>query len=327
MSTELNLNSALTQYAINTKLPFLARLVNEGHTLEFATIQPNVKYKDFINVVSADGNFQYGGVCAGADSQATTSSFESRELLACKKTMFDSVCMNNVETYYNGLFPAGNLDSVEAVDTIVNPLMETALSHFQKQVEVDLWNKAGTSQCGGTDGLYTYISGSTSGVRYSGSADFTWQGGVAVDTPTKANILSQVNSLYLNASDDATQKADLACIMSTANFRTYLVALAESTATALGGYEVKQTANGALSYVKHPTIPNLTIFGTIGLAGSGRIVIGSYSDIVVGTDLASDATDYQLWYDINDDAIKYRISAKFGANIANPTQWISNDIA
>ena len=316
----------LAKYQDNSAIPFLAKIVNEGHLVEFATLQPGVKYKAQVNVASADGNFQYGGVCAGSSDQATTSSFESRELLACRKTMFDSVCMNQLEEYYAGFYPAGNVDQANAVPELIDPLINSAVSHFQKQVETDLWNVAGTSLCDSTSGLYDIISGSTTGVFYSGSATADWAG----DQPEAAtldNVVGQINTMYLNVPTDASDRDDLAIICSVPTFKKYLTALSTATGAVLGAYDVKTTVNGSLQFVKHPTVPNLTIYGSQGLGTSERIVAGPMKDIVVGTDLASDATSFQLWYDINDDTVKYRISAKFGANIANPTFWVSNDLA
>ena len=46
----------------------------------------------------------------------------------------------------------------------------------------------------------------------------------------------------------------------------------------------------------------------------------------VGTDLTSDTSNYQLWYDINSDTIKYRLRNKLGTQIGHPHYWVSNDV-
>jgi len=318
-----NLSTITTDFINREGLGFLARIVNEGNTIELATLQTGVRHKATVNSVFADGNFQYGN-CAGTADQATTSSFNAREILACKTTLFDGICMSDVQDKFGNLGGEGAI--VQNAD-VLRPLAEGALSTFQSQIEKNLWNRPRTSLCGEITGLYSVISGSTTGVTFSGSASPNAWVGDAVATPTSNNIIAQVNAVYQNIPELASNKGDLAIFMSVALFKMYVNALSTSTGTVLGGYNVKQTANRSLMYIEHPTAPGVIVVGTMGLTGGNRIVGGPAKDIVVGTDLAAEATNFQLWYDINADQLKYRISAKFGAQIANPTFWVSNDLA
>jgi len=290
-----------------------AKLVNEGNLVELATLQPGVVHKATINRVWGEGTFSYGD-CASSNA-GSGSVFEAREILACKKTLMDAVCLDDVQEKFGAL---GGDSAYSDEDAVLRPLAEGALSHFQKQVEVDLWNKAQASQCGSGDlGLYTIISGSTEGV-------------VEITSPTNpatGNTITAVNEVYQNMPESIPTDADLGIFMSVANFRKYLVTLSTSTGAVLGGYDVKSTSNRSLMYIEHPTAPGTLVIGTVGLAGSNRIVGGPIKDIVIGTALTNDALNYQLWYDINDDKVKYRVSAKFGANVASPDFWVSNDLA
>lgn len=317
------LSTITTDFIDREGLGFLARIVNEGNTIELATLQTGVRHKATVNSVYADGNFQYG-TCAGTTDTATTSSFLAREILACKTTMYDGICMQDVQEKFGAL---GGEGAYAQNADVLRPLVEGALSTFQSQVEKNLWNRSNATLCEAGTGLYRVISGSTTGVTFSGSASPNAWVGDAVATPTSANIIAQVNAVYQNIPELASNKGDLAIFMSVANFKLYVNALSTSTGTVLGGYNVKQTANRSLMYIEHPTAPGVIVVGTMGLTGGNRIVGGPAKDIVVGTDLAADATNFQLWYDINADQVKYRISGKFGAQIANPTLWVSNDLA
>lgn len=307
-----NTLSALSDFVDREAAGFKARLVNEGNTIELATVQTGVAYKATINSVYGDGNFQYGECVGGASdsANATTSSFEAREILACKTTLYDSICMNEVAQKF------GNLAGDEVNASALSALAEGAVSSLQKQVEVNLWNSAGTSLCGSTDGLYSFISGSTTGVTVPSSP-----------VSPATNVINAVNSIYENIPDAASNKGDLGIFLGLDQFKKYVVALSTSTGAALGGYKVRATANGALTYIEHPTAPNCLVIGTMGLTGTNRVVGGPVSDIVVGTSLAPADLGFQLWYSIEDDTVKYRVNGRFGANIANPTFWASNDIA
>jgi hypothetical protein len=72
---------------------------------------------------------------------------------------------------------------------------------------------------------------------------------------------------------------------------------------------------------------NIKVVGTVGLNGSDRVVFGPAKQIVAGTDLMSDFSSFQLWYDINTYTLKQRVSTKLGVNIAFPEYWVSNDMA
>ena len=86
-------------------------------------------------------------------------------------------------------------------------------------------------------------------------------------------------------------------------------------------------SRGGFYEVPLPGYPNVVIVGGWGLRNSERVVLGPASDAFVGTDLISDTSNYQLWYDINSDSIKYRLRNKLGTQIGHPHYWVSNDVA
>jgi len=233
------LSTITTDFIDREGLGFLARIVNEGNTIELATLQTGVRHKATVNSVYADGNFQYG-TCAGTVDTATTSSFLAREILACKTTMYDGICLQDVQEKFGAL---GGEGAYAQNAEVLRPLVEGALSTFQCQVEKNLWNKAGATLCEANTGLFRVISGSTTGVTFSGSASPNAWVGDAVATPTSNNIIAQVNAVYQNIPEIASNKGDLAIFMSVANFKLYVNALSTSTGTVLGGYNVKQIAN------------------------------------------------------------------------------------
>ena len=86
-------------------------------------------------------------------------------------------------------------------------------------------------------------------------------------------------------------------------------------------------SRGGYYEVPLPGYPNVVIVGGWGLRSSERVVLGPASDMYVGTDLTSDTSNYQLWYDINSDTIKYRLRNKLGTQIGHPEYYVSNDLA
>jgi hypothetical protein len=86
-------------------------------------------------------------------------------------------------------------------------------------------------------------------------------------------------------------------------------------------------SRGGFYEVPLPGYPNVVIVGGWGLRNSERVILGPASDMYVGTDLTSDTNNYQLWYDINSDTIKYRLRNKLGTQIGHPAYYVSNDLA
>jgi hypothetical protein len=125
-------------------------------------------------------------------------------------------------------------------------------------------------------------------------------------------------------SADVANRDDLTFFMSVTNFRKYVSAL--RTANNFYFDPSSITNRGGILEMMYP-FQNIKVVGTVGLQGSSRIVLGPAKQIVVGTDLLSDFSEFQLWYDINTDTLRHRISTKLGVNIAFPEFWVSNDLA
>jgi hypothetical protein len=69
---------------------------------------------------------------------------------------------------------------------------------------------------------------------------------------------------------------------------------------------------------------NVRVVGTAGLGSSTRMVLAPAKQIVVGTDLVSDVDNFVLWFDLNSDSLRHRLSMKLGVQIAYPEFVVSN---
>ncbi len=302
--------SALSDFSNETRPEILSKIVNEGTTVELATLQPGVKYKEPINLLDVQPEIQEGFGCVSTESGSNA--FTQRDLEVCRRTAHDGFCFADVEKKY--LAHQASAGSVYSeTEAIMGDITKQLVNKFQKSTEVFLWNVGGTNGCS-VDGLFQHVSSSTAGVTE-----------VSQDALTTGNAVANVDEIYAAIPTDVMDREDLTIFMSVGNFKKYLIALQEKNYFNNG--DVKSLAGGNMMTVEHPFAKNVKIVGTVGLGTSNRIVAGPSKDIVIGTDLAADATDFQLWYDINSDKVKYRLTAKFGANIAFPEYWISNDLA
>jgi len=302
--------SGLTDFNNEMAGELVVKAIMGGSTIEYATVKEGVKFKEPINLFEVDLNIVDGRGCV--TDTAGTASFTQRDITVCQRSSHDGICLRDLDTKYIGAMqPAGSYN--ESM-TFVAEYTDQIVKGFQKANDTFLWGATtGGGDC--IDGLKTIISGSTTGVVVPSS-------GIAA--PTAANVGDQIDLLLENLADDVQDREDLTVFMSIANFRKYVTWLRNENNYYYDPAAV--TNRGSLLEMMHP-FANVKVVGVVGLNGSNRIVLGPAKQIVVGTDLLSDFSDFQLWYDLASDQVKHRVVTKLGTNIAYPEFWVSNDLA
>lgn len=304
--------SALSAFNNEVAGELVVKAIMVGSTIEYATVKEGVKYKEPINLFEVDLDIVDGRGCV--TSMAGTASFNQRDIEVCQRSSHDGLCLRDLDTKYLGVLqPAGGYNETF---TLVSEYADQIVKGFQKANDQFLWGATtGAGDC--VNGLKTIISGSTTGVVVPVS--------ITGSAPSSTNIGDQIDVMIENLSADVQDREDLTVFMSITNFRKYITWLRNENNYHFDPAAVENRVN--FMAMKHPFTPNVTIVGTIGLQGSNRMVLGPAKHIVVGTDLLSDITNFQLWYDINDDKLKHRVVTKLGVNIAYPSFWVSNDQA
>ena len=288
----------------------VVKAIMGGSTIEYATVKEGVKYKEPINLFEVDLDIVDGRGCV--TNTAGTASMTQRDIEVCQRSSHDGLCLRDLDTKYLGVMQPGG--SYNETFTLVQEYSDQIVMGFQKANDTFLWGATtGAGDC--VDGLKTIISGSTTGVVVPSSG---------IEAPTSANIGDQIDLLLENLADDVQDREDLTVFMSIANFRKYITWLRNENNYHFDPAAVEN--RGSLLEMMHP-FANVKVVGVVGLNGSNRIVLGPAKHIVVGTDLLSDFSDFQLWYDINGDQLKHRVVTKLGVNIAYPEFWVSNDLA
>ena len=304
--------STLANFNNETAGELFVKAIMEGSTIEYVTVKEGIKYKEPINLFEVDLDIVDGRGCV--TSTAGTASFAQRDIEVCQRSSHDGLCLRDLDTKYLGVMQPGG--SYNESFTLVQEYSDQIVKGFQKANDQFIWGATtGAGDC--VNGLKTIISGSTSGVVVPVS--------ITGSAPTSTNIGDNVDVMLENLSADVQDREDLTVFMSITNFRKYIVWLRNENNYHFDPAAVENRSN--FMAMRHPFTPNVTIVGTIGLQGSNRMVLGPAKHIVVGTDLLSDVSNFQLWYDINDDKLKHRVVTKMGMNIAYPEFWVSNDQA
>ena len=309
--------SALADFNNQIAGELIIKMVYAGSTVEYVTIQEGVKYQEPINLFEVSLYMQNGTCVSSASGSAT---FTQRTIEVCPRTSFDALCLKDLDKKYLGIsaLAPGSYNETFALATQYSELL---VNQFQKANDQFLWlqTSGSASTYGGTcavSGLKVIISGSTSGVVvYPMNAA----------SCSAANILTNLDGMIAASPSDVADRDDLTFFMSVTNFRNYVAGLRAANNFWFDPMSI--TNRGGILEMMYPFQSNIKVVGTVGLQGTNRIVLGPAKQIVVGTDLLSDFTEFQLWYDINTDTLRHRISTKLGVNIAYPEFWVSNDQA
>jgi hypothetical protein len=237
-----------------------------------------------------------------------------RDIEVCQLSSHDGLCLRDLDTKYLGVMqPDG---SYNESFTLVQEYSEQIVRGFQKYNDQFIWT-ANTASGACSNGLNQVLSSATTGVVIPNS--------ITGSAPLSSDIGDTVDVMIENLAADVQDREDLTVFMSITNFRKYVTWLRNENNYHFDPSAIENRTN--FMAMKHPFTPNVTIVGTIGLQGSNRMVLGPAKHIVVGVDLLSDVSNFQLWYDINDDKLKHRVVTKLGVNVAYPEFWVSNNQA
>jgi len=293
--------------------------VYTGNTAEYVSIQENIKHSQPLNIVQVAPYFQGGDSVSTASGSAD---FTQRDITVTKRTAYDSWNLQLLTEKYTGkaYLPEG---SYEDSLTILTEMSSDLVKKAQQNNDDFIWNAvsgaafANSTVTPNADGFKTLISGSTSGVNVAT--------GIGANVITGSTAYDQITTMLESVDVNVLDASDLTVWCGTSVFQRIVNGL---TTQNLFHFDPTTVAKrGGFYEVPLPGYPNISIIGTYGLRSSERVIIGPASSMVVGTDLTSDTTNFQMWYDINEDTLKYRLRNKLGTQVTFPNYFVSNDQA
>ena len=291
-----------------------------GTTAEYATIQEGIKFQEPLNLAEVTPQFQGGNAVTTPSGSAV---FSQRNITVTKRTAYDLWNLQLLTDKYLGkmALPEG---SYEETFAIMEELSGDLVRKARQANDYFIWRSVSGSATSATDtaiaeanGFVALISGSTSGVNTPS--------GAATGSITSADAYDQLVDMISAENDNVINADDLTFFCGPQVFTRIASGLTKQNLFHFDPTTVERR-NGIYE-VPLPGFPNVRIVGTWGLRNSERVVLGPSSDMVIGTDLQSDVENFQTWYDINSDAIKYRLRTKLGVQVGHPEYWVSNDLA
>ena len=305
--------SALNNFNNEVAGELLVKMVYGGSTMEYITIKEGVKYQEPLNLMEVSLAIQ-NGTCVSTESGSLT--YTQRNITVCPRTSFDGICLKDMDKKYLGI-AALEPGSYNETFRMAGAYSELLVNQFQKANDQFLWQQVSgsASTFGGTcetDGLLRLLSSGSVGSAITDSAQI-----VGSTTASLANMDDMIAALNTDVAD----RDDLTFFMSVGKFRQFVADVRTSNSYYFDPASISN--RGGLLEMAYP-FQNIKVVGTVGI-NTDRIVLGPAKQIVAGTDLMSDFSSFQLWYDINTDQLKHRISTKLGVQVAFPEYWVSNN--
>lgn len=284
--------SGLSTYTNQHSAELITKAVTDAKVSKYATIQPNIKFKETINYMDSDTALQAAS-CGWNVSGSTSFTQKEIEVVAIERK--ESICMDTLNKYYlNEKMKAGSInDEMPFEEIYVNNLVQKVA----EKNELLLWqgNKAtGSGELSLMNG-YLQIAGATaSGVVSGGTASVSVSTIIAV-------VDAQVNAIP----EAILNRTDLVMFTSFANFRLYTQALRNANLYHNAG------ENKDFEIMIFGT--NVKLIATAGLTGTSAFVTTYADNMVVGTDLMSDSDTVKVWYSEDNDEVRSMVKYKLGA--------------
>ena len=289
----MSLNVAgLSVYTEENKMDLIKKSVLEGRTLEYVTVQPDIKSSASINIIDSTLVAQ-AGACGW--NVAGTTILSQRDISVCSLKVNEAICLDTLESYYTQkMMNPGSYNESIPFEQI---FAEDKSDKISDLIENIVW-KGNTVSGSGNLAL----------------CDSTVAGNVdAVTAITAANVIDIVDGIVGVVPADIIDADDLILFMSYSEFRTYAKALRDAN---LFHYDGSENQGGEFTMMVPGT--NVRVVAVKGLNGTSRMALSRVANLYVGVDMLNDAEDSRIFYSQDNDEVRFLAKWKLGVQTAFP---------
>ena len=296
--------SGLSVYTDENKMDLIKKSVLEGRSLEYLTVQPDIKSSATINIIDSTLVGQAGS--CGFNSDGTTV-LSQRTLSVAPIKVNESICVDTLESYYTQkMMNPGSYNESIPFEQIY---AEDKAEKIADMLESIVWkgDTTGSGNLALADGLLKVIDAEGSVVDGNGGAV------TAATGITAANVVDIVDGMVAAVPADIIDADDIVLFMGYDNYRTYAKALRDANLFAYTGAE-----NQGGDFIQMVPGTNVKVVAVRGLNGSQRLVLSTSSNIYAGVDLLSDSEDFKIFYSNDNDEVRFIAKFKIGVQVAFP---------
>ena len=311
--------SSITGFTDQTSTELMMKALVGGTTAKVGNVKLGIKGTQQIQIMDNSPAFQ-AGACGWSSSGTTT--FSQISLTVCPEKINTELCPDSLYgTYQSLLLAPGQTEEVVPFEVQIGELY---VKKVQQRIEEKLW-KATTAGGDCFNGFNSLIvTGATSVANSNGTA-FS----ATAAYGTNGNPITEVDKLISALDDNAQAIENLVVWMSYANYRLYVSALTK--ANFFVNYIGNSTVIGgeANAFAVHPN-STVKVYPTLGLSGSGKVVIGPADWFVIGFDALGDSDRMDIFYSRDNDIIRLRMNYAYGAALvrfAGINYFATNNVA
>lgn len=284
MATSLNINS-LPDYVEQHKDQLFVQSTVGAKTLDYVEVMTNVKFKDALNFLDTEINFQEA-TCDWKPDGAVDFLQRYIEVKAVESQL--EICWLDFQKKYMNYqlnFEAGR-ETLPFEEKITNSLVNNA----KEALESLVW--MGNSGLGITGFLADAEAASAS----------------TVDFGSGETAVGKVDALVAALPIKMVKKG-VNIFMSYSDFRSYIQ---ESNGSCCANKSIIDAAVETLTYLGDSRIKLIPV---LGLEGSGKMVAATEDALVYGTDIEGAETVFDVWYDKSDKKFKFQLLFNAGTAI------------
>lgn len=296
--------SGLAVYTDENKLPLIKKSILGGRTLQFITVQPDIKSSAAINIIDSTLSLQAGGCGWNA---AGTTALTQRNIDVCAVKINESICLDTLESYYTQVMM--NPGSYNTEIPFEQIFAEEKADKIQALVDDYLW-KGGSPSFGS----YSLCNGFIHLFENTAASGSTVAGNTSSATAiTAANIIGLVDNMSAVVPADIIDAEDLVLFMGYDTYRTWALALRNAN---LYHYTGAESQGDGFTQIIPGT--NIKVVAVRGLNSTNRMYLSRGANMYFGTDLLNDFENFSIFYSEDNDEVRFRFKGKMGVQVAFP---------
>lgn len=299
----LNVNG-LAAYTDENKMPLIKKSVLGGRTLQYVTIQPDIKSSAAINILDSTLTLQ-AGACGFTDAGSTI--LTQRDLSVCPLKVNESICLDTLEGYYTqSMMQPGSYNESIPFEQLY---AEDKADKIAATIEDNIWKGnsplfTAYTACDGYIHLFENTAASASTVNGNSSS---------ATAITAANIIGLVDDMAAAVPADIIDSEDLVLFMGYDVYRTWARALRNANLFHYTGAE-----NQADNFSQMIPGTNIKVVAVRGLNSTNRMFLSRSSNFYFGTDLLNDWENFSIFYSQDNQEVRFVAKFKIGVNVAFP---------
>lgn len=302
--------SALANYTDEQRADLLSRSLFGNKTAEIlfqaGQVQVGVKSASALNILTSTVFFQADG-CGYNPSGTTT--FTQRNITVGAIKVEETLCPKSLEAKW--------MQTQIAPGSAIEVPFEEQIGREKAQriarlLEIAMWqgDTASTNTNPNTNRFdgFNKIIDAASASTIAGNT-------ISATAITTSNIDDILDAMYGVVPSEIASEADLVCFCGIDTYKKYLINLKNANL-----FHYMQDASEAMESIIPGT--NVKLIAVGGLDGTNRLFLGRLNNFFVGTDLANEEEEFKFWYSQDNDEVRYRVSMKYGVQIAFPDQLV-----